>query len=203
MGTRPSEWIALPVHTFHQARDSDRRASKARHTHTDTQEHRETVRDKTSLSTIHTQGSIMEYAARITREGKWVLAEFPDCPGCQTFADPGQSIDELAQDALKGWLESHLKRDLAPPRPKRHRTRPGVQYHMIPVSASLAVRLELRWAREEAKLTQAQLAKVTGMTQQQVQRLESANANPTIATLERIARGLGRNLTLRLAPERG
>ena len=38
----------------------------------------------------------MQYPAIITQEGKQTLAEFPDCPGCQTFADPGEDILDLA-----------------------------------------------------------------------------------------------------------
>lgn len=130
----------------------------------------------------------MEYAARITTEGEYVLAEFPDCPGCQTFTNSAAAIEAVAQDALVGWLESNLGRGLVPPRP---RARVGPGFRAIPVPASLAVRLELRWAREEAGLTQAQLARRVGISQQAVQKLEARNANPTIETLDRVARGLG------------
>jgi len=130
----------------------------------------------------------MEYAAKITKEGKYTLAEFPDCVGCQTFVEDGESIENAARDALEGWLESHLGRDLAPPRPGIHR---GADVVMIGVPVGLAVRLELRWARAAAGLTQAELAKKVGISQQALQKLESRQANPTIATLDRVARGLG------------
>ena len=130
----------------------------------------------------------MEYAAKITKEGKYTLAEFPDCVGCQTFVEDGESIENAARDALAGWLESHLGRDLAPPRPRNRR---GADVVVIGVPVGLAVRLELRWARAAAGLTQAELAKKVGISQQALQKLESRQANPTIATLDRVARGLG------------
>jgi predicted RNase H-like HicB family nuclease len=52
----------------------------------------------------------MQYTAFLTKEGKQTLAEFPGCPGCQTFADPGEDIAERAEEALAGWLEAHLAR---------------------------------------------------------------------------------------------
>jgi len=137
----------------------------------------------------------MQYPAIIVREGKFTLAEFPDCPGCQTFVEDGESIEVAAKEALEGWLESNLGRDLAPPRPSSRKYHHSVQ---VPVNPFLAVRLELRWARDDAELTQAHLARKVGMTQQQLARLESGSANPTVATLSRVAAGLGRRVVVSL-----
>lgn len=137
----------------------------------------------------------MEFAAKVTREGKYTLAEFPDCPGCQTFVEGRASIEVAAAEALAGWLDANLGRDLVPPRPKRH---VGKQFIQVPVPAMLSVRIELRWAREEEQLTQAQLAKRIGVSQQQIQKLEGAGSNPTLETLEKVAEGLGRRLSIAL-----
>lgn len=139
----------------------------------------------------------MEYVAKIAKEGRYTLAEFPDCPGCQTFAEPGEDIAILAQDALTGWLEAHLIDDEAPPRPTARRIR---KEHTlaIEVPVTLAVRLALRWAREDEHLTQAQLAKRVGVSQQQLAKLEGPRANPTISTLAAVAKGLGRHLSIEL-----
>lgn len=51
-------------------------------------------------------------------------------------------------------------------------------------------------ARAEAGLTQAELAKKAGMTQAQVSRLESGQW-PTPATIEKLARALGKRAELR------
>ncbi len=42
-------------------------------------------------------------------------------------------------------------------------------------------------ARQEARLTQAQLAEKTGMKQAAIARLESGKSNPSLSTLNRIA----------------
>jgi Predicted transcriptional regulator with C-terminal CBS domains len=143
----------------------------------------------------------MQYPAAITREGKYLLAEFPDCPGCQTFVADGESIEEAAQEALEGWLESNLGRDLVPPHPSKTRRGRG-EVLLVQVDPLLAIRLDLRWARDEADLTQSHLARRVGMTQQQLARLE-AGGNPTLGTLSRVAEGLGRRVvvTLEKQPE--
>lgn len=57
--------------------------------------------------------------------------------------------------------------------------------------------LLIRTARRDAKLTQAQLAERLGTTQPVVARLERADANPTLATLERALDAAGYRLELR------
>ncbi len=65
----------------------------------------------------------MRYPAIITKEGKKTLASFPDCPGCQTEADPGEVISIEAADALTGWLEAYLLLGRVPPRPSTRKWR--------------------------------------------------------------------------------
>ncbi len=56
----------------------------------------------------------------------------------------------------------------------------------------------LRQAREAAGLTQGELATRLGVTYQAIQKWERPGANPTLSTLQRVARALDRPLTLRL-----
>lgn len=51
-------------------------------------------------------------------------------------------------------------------------------------------------ARIAEGMTQAELAKACGMKQANLSRLENGNGNPSVATLNKIARGLGRRLEI-------
>src|SRR5687768_5913548 len=134
----------------------------------------------------------MHYAAYISREGKHVLAEFPDCPGCQTFADNGDEIADAAREALEGWLEAHLVDGQIPPRPVEHATAPaGKKIARVGVRPGLAAALLIRWARQDAGLSQRELGDLAGVRQQQIAKLENPDENPTLETLEKVGQALG------------
>lgn len=141
----------------------------------------------------------MEYTAIITEEGQHTLATFPDAPGCQTFAEPGESIAEEAREALEGWLESGLVHGESPPRPSAQVHAPARQRVLqVHVSPALAVRLQIRWAREAEGISQGQLAKRVGVTRQAINQLESPDANLRLSTLEKVAGALGLALNIEL-----
>lgn len=137
----------------------------------------------------------MRYVATIAKEGRKTLIEFPDCPGCQTFATGGESIADVARDALDGWLELHLEEGDAPPVP-RFKPKRSARVLEVAVDPSLAVRLQIRWARQRAGVSQGALADRVGVTRQQVSLLESRGANMQIATLQRIAEALDLELDI-------
>lgn len=56
----------------------------------------------------------------------------------------------------------------------------------------------IRWLREDLGITQTQLAKRVGVSQQQVAKLENPSANPSLATLEAVAKGAGAVLDVTL-----
>jgi len=84
----------------------------------------------------------MQYWATTKRERGAVLAEFPDCPGCQTFSSAGEDIREEAAEALDGWLEAALANGEAPSKPRVRAPRNAIA---IQVPAPLARRLLVRW----------------------------------------------------------
>jgi len=145
----------------------------------------------------------MRYTALVTREGNATLAEFPDCPGCQTFVREGDgrgTIEDNACEALEGWLEASLADgDEIPAPAARVRVPQGARAMPVDVSARLAVKIGLRQARRRAHLTQAALAAKAGVSQQQIARIESPDSNPTVETLEKVARALGARLRLELS----
>lgn len=134
----------------------------------------------------------MEYRARLTKEGKNWLVEFPDCAGCQTFAASKAEALRMGQEALEGWLEAHLVVGRIAPHPRAQRGTP------IAINSSLAVVLQLRWARAEQRLSQSAVAKRAGVTQQAIAKLEHPDGNPTLATIEKVAAALGLRLNVQL-----
>jgi antitoxin HicB len=133
----------------------------------------------------------MHYIAYISKEGRHTLAEFPDCPGCQTFSD-GEDLAEVAREALEGWLEAHLVDGKVPPRPVEHTGAPqGMSLARVSVRPGLAAALQIRWARLDARLSQGELGKRAGVSQQQIAKLENPDENPSLETLAKAARALG------------
>jgi len=121
-------------------------------------------------------------------------------PGCQTFADSPDDVAAVARDALEGWLEAHLVGGQAPPRPTAHARAPrGGKRITVHIDVGLAAAVFLRWARQDAGLSQSQLAERAGVSQQQIAKLENPDENPTLGTLRKVAGALGFELTLDVA----
>lgn len=57
----------------------------------------------------------------------------------------------------------------------------------------------IKQAREEAGLTQAELAEMTGTKRPAISRLENQTQDVKLSTLEKVARALGKHLEVRLA----
>ena len=55
-------------------------------------------------------------------------------------------------------------------------------------------------ARTEQNLSQRQLSERTGITQADICKIETGEANPTLHTLKRLAAGLGMSLELKFKP---
>jgi len=129
----------------------------------------------------------VRYLARVSKDTHGWLITFPDAPGCQTQADTREEILAVATEALEGWLESWLITGEAPPRPKLRAGR-GLA---VEVDPALAIAIELRWARLEQGMTQAELAARVGVSQPQIAMLEKPGQNPSIQTIKKVAKALG------------
>ena len=55
-------------------------------------------------------------------------------------------------------------------------------------------------ARQEQHITQKQLSEMTGIAQGDISKIENGNANPSIKTLSRIAKALGKEIRLSFEP---
>jgi antitoxin HicB len=137
---------------------------------------------------------IISYPAKIKylKEDKSYLVEFPDLPGCLT---EGETLDEakvMAREALTGYLASEFERELRIPTPSALK---GKKIYYIEPEPEVSVPILLRKLREKQSLTQGDIAKVLGISYQAYQRLEKpGKSNPTLKTLERIAKVFKKDL---------
>jgi len=139
------------------------------------------------------------YPAKITydKEDKSFLVEFPDLEGCLT---EGETLDDAlrnAKEALSGYLASIFERGFTIPEPSQLK---GKNIHLIEPEPEVATPIMLRKIREGLKINQTEAAKRLGISYQAYQRLENPNkCNPTIKTLEKVAKIFGRHLHLEFA----
>ncbi|MBI5633982.1 MAG: type II toxin-antitoxin system HicB family antitoxin [Nitrospirae bacterium] len=142
---------------------------------------------------------ILTYPAKIRHiaEDKAYLVEFPDLPGCLTEGDTLDAAKQNAKEALTGYLSSIFERNLKIPNPSALK---GRNIYEIEPEPEVAVPILLKRLRETRKLTQGDIAKVLGISYQAYQRLEKpGKSNPTIKTLERLAKVYNKDLRLEFA----
>lgn len=139
------------------------------------------------------------YPAKITyeKEDKSFLVEFPDLEGCLT---EGETLDDAlknAKEALSGYLASVFERGFTIPERSQLK---GKNIHLIEPEPEVSTPIMLRKIREGLKINQIEAAKRLGISYQAYQRLENPNkCNPTIKTLEKVAKIFGRHLHLEFA----
>ena len=135
---------------------------------------------------------MLKYPAHILKENDAYLVSFPDLENVITY---GASIEEAlanAEEALNGCLESDFERNFAIPDPSAS---DSPEMHQIPVSPHIAVAIILRKLR--ADRSQIDIARQLHISYQVYQRLENPRkANPTIKTLEKVARVFGKRVEL-------
>jgi antitoxin HicB len=135
---------------------------------------------------------MLAYSAKIEKQDDGYLVTFPDLENVITF---GATIDEAshnAEEALNGCIESDFERNFSIPAPSDV-SGPGI--YTIPVAPHIAVAIMLRTLR--AGRPQAEIARQLNISYQVYQRLENPRkANPTVKTLEKIARVFGKRIEL-------
>jgi len=145
----------------------------------------------------------MQYPAYVRRERDRRLVTFPDCPGCETFAEPEEDLYAVAHEALETWLEGVLAARDVPPLPGMIEHESGRQRDrlmMVTVGPLLSARVQIRNRREEFGISQQQLAATVGVSQQAIAKIESPDANVRLETLERVAAALALDVDLNLIP---
>ena len=84
-------------------------------------------------------------------------------------------------------FDKYLKEQMKNPTFKKEWDKSEMEYQLMMVLK----------ARSEQKLTQSELAQRTGIRQSNISRIEKGQAMPSIATLCKIAHGLGKKLEIK------
>ena len=142
------------------------------------------------------ENPVIEYQAKLHKEGPGYWVDFPDLPGCFSEGDSREEALGNAREALSLWLEEARDPDWTVPVPK---ARKGRQYAWVAPYEDVAIPLMIRRARQRKGLSQRALAKKLGMSVQQLQKLEyPGKSNPTVRTLAAVSRALDEQLRIEL-----
>ena len=135
---------------------------------------------------------MLAYPAHIEKQDDGYLVSFPDLENVMTY---GATIEEAlhnAEEALNGCIESDFERNFVIPAPSAILS--DTTYN-IPVAPHIAIAIMLRTLR--AGRPQTEVARQLNISYQVYQRLENPRkANPTVKTLEKIARVFGKRIEL-------
>ncbi len=137
----------------------------------------------------------MEYYAKITKSEGCYLVSFPDMPNLNTFGENFDDALKNASEALNGCLKSDFERGFSLPEAKSHK---GKSYAKIKVLPHIEIAYSLKKIRNGK--SQVEIARKLGISYQAYQKLENPRKyNPTVKTLEKISRVLGKDLEIRFA----
>lgn len=131
----------------------------------------------------------MRYPALIDFDGDRIVAEFPDCPGCEAAVAPEHDIVAAASAALHRWLESCLAGGTIPPKPSAAVVSRD-WFEWVPIEPDLTLKLLLRWATAK-RISRHELASRAGISDEELAALEDQSAPPSAAALDGVARALG------------
>ena len=82
-------------------------------------------------------------------------------------------------------FDKYLKEQMEDPKFKQEWDNGEMEYQLM---------MMVLKARSEQNLTQSELAERTGIRQSNISRIESGSNSPTVATLQQIAKGMGKEL---------
>jgi antitoxin HicB len=135
---------------------------------------------------------MLTYPAHIAKSDDTFLVTFPDMENVVTFGVTLEEALQNAEDALNGCLASDFERNFSIPEPSKII---GNDFYHITVAPHVAVAIMLRKLR--ADTSQVEIARKLNISYQVYQRLENPRkANPTLKTLEKIARVFGKHVEL-------
>jgi len=139
------------------------------------------------------------YPVRIQKEEDYYSVQgMEPLTGVITDGDTLSEALKNAREALTGVLGAMLDHGMEIPDPSVPVAEQEGVYWIEP-DLHVSCPILIRNARREAGMTQADLAQRMGVTFQQVQKWERSGTNPTVVSLDKIFKALGRTLDLSVA----
>ena len=129
------------------------------------------------------------YWASIRRQpDRTYQVEFPDWSHCIIFGDSLKEAVANAGEALSGVMEVALDKGITIPFPSQHR---GRGWHLIHPDLDVMIPWLIYLRRRQKGLTQSQVAKAMGVTQQTYRTFERVGkSNPRLSTVAKLAKVL-------------
>jgi DNA-binding XRE family transcriptional regulator len=138
----------------------------------------------------------LQFVAFYRKQGRTYAFEFPDVPGCVGTAANKGELYEKAKATLEAALRDQLRiLTKLPNWPQLHRpSRAGEERLHVRVAPSFVIAIQFRRMRLMKGWSQAELASHVGVSQQQIDKLEDPDCNPTFETVTKVARAFGEPL---------
>ena len=134
----------------------------------------------------------MIYYALLIKDAEGYIVTFPQFPNVNTCGETLEEALNNAEEALNGCIESDFERGFEITEPKLYE---GGDYYKVLIRPHIEIALMLRKIRKNR--SQLELAKKLGISYQAYQRLENPRrCNPTVKTLEKIAKILNKELEI-------
>ena len=137
----------------------------------------------------------MDFYCSIVQEGQWFSVSFPDVPNAITMGSTLEEAKAMAADVLNGVIATDIAQGQALP---SNATGPASGLFPCELDPTILIASELRSLR--GKTSQSEIAARLGMTYQTYQHLENPQkSNPTLKTLNKVAKAYGKRLEVHLS----
>ncbi len=135
------------------------------------------------------------YPVDLRKDGKFVIATFPDIPEAITQGRTREEALAHAKDALESAMEFYFEDRRRVPPPSK--AKPGQAVVTLPASMSAKILLLNEMLRQ--KVRPAELARRIGTTPQEVNRLTNIRHTSRIDGVDVALKALGKQLVVKLA----
>jgi antitoxin HicB len=135
------------------------------------------------------------YPVNLRKDGKFILATFPDIPEAITQGNNRAHALEMAKEALELAMEFYFEDNRPVPMPSRPKRGQAV----VELPPSLAAKVLLLNEMLRQRVRPAELARRIGTTKQEINRLTDLKHSTKIDRIDAALRALGKRLYLEAA----